>query len=177
MDKSEGTDFISKTFGSVSEKVARWYHKGRKQMSLSQLKRARTEKLTVLGTKVAELLKDDKLSPKAVENEYLSVIRIDEEIAAAEKELSIIESGQKEEKKNNIKAEAKKTPTGKPRGRRPGTKTVAEPKTSAAKAKGAKTRGRRPGTKKTGTKPLELPVSEHITTPPEKLPAPTNSEE
>lgn len=92
MDKSEGTDFISKTFSSISEKVAKLYHKGQKTVSLSSLKRSRNEKLMLLGEKVFYILsQNDSISKESLNSELKSIQKLDEDIKNAEEELEVLD--------------------------------------------------------------------------------------
>ncbi|MDR0454048.1 MAG: hypothetical protein LBH05_04465 [Deferribacteraceae bacterium] len=91
MDKSEGTDFISKTFSSLTNRVAKLYHAGHKKVSLTSMKNAHQEKLVVLGNKVFQMLKDGKpVTKELLKTEYDSITRMNADIAKAEKELKVM---------------------------------------------------------------------------------------
>ena len=93
MDKSEGTDFISKTFSSLTDKVAKLYRAGHQKVSLTSMKNAYEEKLAVLGSKVFQLLKEGKTVTKVlVKAEYESVIRMESDIKDAEKKYNAMKS-------------------------------------------------------------------------------------
>ena len=93
MDKSEGTDFFSKTFSSLTDTVIKWYRAGHKKVSLSSMKSARREKLAVLGNKVFLLLSNEKpVTKDLLKEEYKSIVRIDAQIAKAEEDLRTIQN-------------------------------------------------------------------------------------
>jgi hypothetical protein len=194
MDKSEGTDFISKTFSSFTDTVARWYHKQQKGMTVSQLKRTREEKIAALGHKVAELLKENKLTAKALENEYLSIVQIDEAIAqteadikklSSEKEVKEVEAAKPKRgrKKADVDKADKEVEAKPARGRRKAADKEGEPakktagrKPAAAKKPAAKTATkpvteRKRRAKKIESKPLEIPMAERQPVESDKLPA------
>lgn len=112
MDKSEGTDFFSKLLSPVTDKVSKWYHTSQKKVSLSSLKRARNEKITALGNKALELMKQNKMINESdLEYELEAIKQVDEAIAMAQAELETIKKAGTEEKQQDKKEQkkAKKT--------------------------------------------------------------------
>ncbi len=145
MDKSEGTDFISKTFSSLTDTVAKWYHTGHKKISLSSMKNAYREKLAVLGNKVFQLLDEGKTVTKdALQEEYKSVAQMYAQIAKAEEELKTIQAASA--KKSRQPKTAKSTPA------EAAKKTI---KKKAGKTTNSKTAGKKaaPRTAKKTVKP------------------------
>ncbi|MDR2883631.1 MAG: hypothetical protein LBV09_00805 [Deferribacteraceae bacterium] len=89
MDKSEGTDFFSRTFSSLSERLARLYYTGHKKVSISSLKRVKHEKLAVLGNKVFTLMQSGKkLNAEELTAEYAAIMEVNDLIVNAEGDLA-----------------------------------------------------------------------------------------
>jgi hypothetical protein len=82
MDKSEGTDVVSKFIGSISEKLSGLYIKGQNRLSRLSLQRMRAEKITELGDKLFKLLNSSSaVSAELFNEEYTAIIRIDNDLA------------------------------------------------------------------------------------------------
>jgi hypothetical protein len=129
MDKSEGTDVISKFFGSISDGLSKLYLKGQQRLTRASLKRMRSEKIVELGTKLFKLL--DTSSPVSAvlfKEEYEAIVRIDNDL----REYDINEAG---------KPGAEATPA--PKGRRGGRRKQAAGSEEAAPAPKGKRGGRR----------------------------------
>ena len=91
MNKSEGTDFISKTFSSLSDTIARFYHAGQKRVSISSLKRSKNEKLAALGNKVYMAMRTGKkFNLEDLKNDYASLVELEEAIERGEAELEML---------------------------------------------------------------------------------------
>jgi hypothetical protein len=82
MDKSEGTDVVSKFIGSISEKLSGLYIKGQNRLSRLSLQRMRAEKITELGDKIFKLLSSSSaVSAELFKEEYAAIVRIDNDLA------------------------------------------------------------------------------------------------
>jgi hypothetical protein len=82
MDKSEGTDVVSKFIGSISEKLSGLYIKGQNRLSRLSLQRMRAEKITELGDKLFKLLSSSSaVSAELFKEEYAAIVRIDNDLA------------------------------------------------------------------------------------------------
>jgi hypothetical protein len=156
MDKSEGTDVVSKFLGSVSDWASKVYLKGQNSLSKLSLQRTRSEKIIELGAKLFKLL--DSSAPVSAElfrEEYDAIIRIDKLLS-----------------EQNIKEAQTAKPKGKARGRKKAAETegasaqVAKPKGRVAKGKkvevkaehAVKPRGRKGGRKKAETSAPSAPI-------------------
>ena len=105
MDKSEGKDFFSKTFSSLTDKVAKLYGTGRKKVSLLSMNNAYAEKLAALGSKAFQLLNEGKsVTKETVKAEYLSLTKMKREIAKAEEEYQAMktELGKKSDESKSV---------------------------------------------------------------------------
>jgi hypothetical protein len=138
MDKSEGRSFFSKTLSTVGDKVAKWYQTGNVKLSISSLRRARSEKVQILGNKVFELVSQGKpVTGDRVQEEYAAIVEIDEQIKLAARDLEKIQADGTVAEETEIK----------PRQRAP-----RKPKTDAAKADTKKTGKARKSTAATAEK-------------------------
>ncbi len=158
MDKSEGTNFFSKMFSSATDNVAKWYQMYKQKMSLAQIKRARSEKLNILGNKVFKAMAaGDRLDAKNFAEEYDAVVRIDKQIQNLSTEIDLIEKSAEQQLKkagDTVKKAAdtvekkivapKKQPAS-------SVKTAAKP--TASKAAPKKTAPRKSAPRKTAAKP------------------------
>jgi hypothetical protein len=153
MDKSEGTDVISKFFGSISDGLSKLYLKGQQRLTYASLKRMRSEKIVELGSKLFKLLAAaSPVSADLFKEEYEAIVRIDSELKAYEESGSVEPADSTAapkprgrrggRRKQTVEAAVEKTAP-KPRGRRGGRKKQTVESTAAPKP-----RGRRGGRRK-----------------------------
>lgn len=131
MDKSEGRSFFNKTLSTVSDKVAKWYHTGNVKLSISSLKRARSEKVQILGNKVFELISQGKsVTGDKIQEEYASIVELDEQIKLANADLKRIQAEGAAEATESTTKRARKSKT---------TDTTKEAKSSRVRKSSAAT--------------------------------------
>ncbi|MDR2401352.1 MAG: hypothetical protein LBD73_06850 [Deferribacteraceae bacterium] len=133
MDKSEGSDVISKFFGSISDGVSKLYLKGQNSLAKLSLQRTRSEKITELGAKLFKLLDSSlPVSAELFKEEYDAIVRIDKELAGQDLGVSTKEEPPK--RRGGRRKKPEKDPVPAPKGRR-GKKTPAESAPAAPKVK------------------------------------------
>jgi hypothetical protein len=168
MDKSEGTDVISKFFGSISDGLSKLYLKGQQRFIRASLKRMRAEKIVELGSKLFKLLDaDSSVSANLFKEEYDAIVRIDRELKdydepdAAEPAADAAAPkprGRRGGRRKQTAEAAAEEGAPKPRGRRGGRrKQTAE---TAAEGGAPKPRGRRGGRRKAADLPVVIAENE-----------------
>jgi hypothetical protein len=166
MDKSEGTDVISKFFGSISDGLSKLYLKGQQRFIRASLRRMRSEKIVELGTKLFKLLDTSSpVSANLFKEEYEAIVRIDSELATydepgggepADSTAAPKPRGRRGGRRKQTAEAAADETAPKPRGRRGGRrKQTAE---AAADGIAPKPRGRRGGRRKATESAADLPA-------------------